>query len=92
MARQWLIHHGFWVIQKDGWGAADVRREAAELIKPFAEAHIVSGRWGVDSESAHAVVTDHAGKVFDPSGRAEADTDVAAHFYEVGLVLGVFKV
>lgn len=87
VAKDFIIDHGFSVIEKSGNGWYDVREHNKRMMQPFAPVHIVSVQQFIDKpKHGHSFVMDAKGKIFEP--RDSRITEV--QFYVVKQVMGFF--
>jgi hypothetical protein len=86
---EYLGDQGFGVIEKVVKTYHDVAWTQKEMMKPFADAHLLSVSQFCGSKMNHAVVMTNKGKLICPNGICDADMRKGTYY--IAHVLGVFE-
>ena len=82
---EYIGAHGYSAIKKKPLFANHKNSMDAELLKPFAEAHLIEYMPQFDAKDSHVVVMDDGGRMFCPSG---TDVDFG---YKIRAVVGFYR-
>ncbi len=84
----YLGDKGFSVLLKQITHYNDIDFARTEMLKPFADFHIISVHPYFDAEMYHFVVMDNKGKIYCPSGSSEHDVKSS---YAIPCTVGLYK-
>lgn len=88
-ASEYLTDLGFGVITKEIFDVHPRNALDKEMLKPFADAHIVGVFQFADTQESHAVVMTKDGEILCPSGQPAED--LLKGIYFVDKVIGIFE-
>lgn len=83
---EYIADHGYSVIKKECVFFNHKNELDAEMVKPFAEVHVIEYTPHYDSKDSHVIVMDKEGKFYCPSGTEHTDLG-----YQINAVVGFYK-
>lgn len=87
-AKDFIIEHGYSVIDKQGTGYIHIREHNKRMMQPFAPIHVVSVKQFIDAKINHSFVMDAKGKHFDPHDKSITEVQ----YYSVDHIMGFWKI
>jgi hypothetical protein len=82
----YLADFGFQIVTKQAYSYHQKDFYRDELIKPFADVHIISVKPHFDDKMQHSVVMDSSGTIFCPAEKTDIKT-----VYAIDSIVGIFR-